>query len=203
MKVVNKSYINFDFKMRNFRLFVLYAVVLYSCQGQTEHYNKHRNKIEAKLEMPIYYCKIKSNEFFASYRGADFVNGDDIAHQLSNFVADTLGKHLKSEYKKKKYKKIDFKNTKIETLKYHPDSVYYTVKMPLLKVSACDAFTCVDHRGSWVALVDKTDSDLKEFIEKIKVNPNHKEEIKLFVTDFGLYEYWVQFRHPVIQENCK
>lgn len=188
--------------MKNFKLLVFYGLVLCSCQGQTESI-KHEVVNKIKSEKPIYFCKIKSNLFFASYRGADFVNGDDIAHQLSNFVADTLGKHLKSEYNKKQYKKIDFKNTVIETLKYHPDSVYYTIKMPLLNVSVCEAYTCIDHRGSWISLVKKTDSDLKEFIEKISVNANHKEEIKLFITEFGLYEYWVQFRHPILQENCK
>jgi hypothetical protein len=188
--------------MKTFRLLIIYGLVLTACQGQTDSISQ-KKKIEAIPEKPIYFCKIKSNEFFASYRGADFVNGDDIAHQLSNFVADTLGKHLKIEYNKKQFKKVDFPNTKIETLKYHPDSVYYTIKMPLLKVSACEAFTCIDHRGSWISLVKKTDSDLKDFIEKISVNPNHKDEIKLFITEFGLYEYWVQFRHPKIQGDCK
>jgi hypothetical protein len=75
--------------------------------------------------------------------------------------------------------------------------------MPLLSVDACDAFTCIDHRGSWISLIKKTDADLNEFIAKISVNPNHKEEVKLFTTEFGLYEYWVQFRHPILQENCK
>jgi hypothetical protein len=75
--------------------------------------------------------------------------------------------------------------------------------MPLKNVSACEAFTCIDHRGSWISLVRKTDSDLKEFVSKISVEPNHKEEIKLFTTDFGLYEYWVQYRHPILQKDCK
>jgi hypothetical protein len=188
--------------MKNIKLLIFSGLVLSSCQGQTDSI-KHQKKIEAKTEKPIYCCKIKSNEFFASYKGADFVDGDDIAHQLSNFVADTLGKHLKIEYKNGRFKKIDFNKTIIKTEKYHPDSVYYTIKMPLKRVLACDAYTCIDHRGSWISLVRKTDSDLKDFVEKISIAPNHKEEIKLFKTDFGLYEYWVQFRHPALQKDCK
>jgi hypothetical protein len=188
--------------MNNLKHIFFFGLLIYSCQGQTKSKPSVKDTI-IKPKKSIYQCEISQNEFFASYKGADFVNGDDIAHQLSNFVADTLGKHLKSEYKKGNYKKVDLKETEILTLKYHPDSVYYTIKMPLKNVSACEAFTCIDHRGSWISLVKKTDSDLKEFVSKISVEPNHKEEIKLFTTDFGLYEYWVQFRHPILQKDCK
>jgi hypothetical protein len=182
--------------------FLIFITLISSCSESQNRTELSHFKLQNKTEH-IYHSRISSNEFFASYKGADFVDGDDIAHQLSNFVADSLGKHLKSEFKKGKYKKVDFKNTIIETYKYHPDSVYYSVKMPLLRVDACEAFTCVDHRGSWISLIKKTDADLNEFIAKISVNPNHKEEVKLFTTEFGLYEYWVQFRHPILQENCK
>lgn len=187
--------------MKKIIIIAFFGLLLCSCQGQTESPKHMTERIIEPLE-PLYYSKITANEFFASYKGADFVNGDDIAHQLSNFVADSLGKLLKSEYKKGNYKKVDFEKTKIETLKYHEDSVYYTIKMPLKSVSKCEAYTCIDHRGSWISLIRKTDSDLKEFISKISVAKNHKEEIKLFKTDFGLYEYWVQYRHPVLQEDC-
>jgi hypothetical protein len=188
--------------MYNLKHLFFFSLLIYSCQGLTKSKPLVKHKI-VKPKKSIYYCKIRPNEFFASYKGADFVNGDDIAHQLSNFVADTLGKHLKSEFINGQFKKVDFNNTIIETFKFHPDSVYYTIKMPLINVSKCDAFTCIDHRGSWISLVKKTDSDLKEFVSKISSNPNHQEEIKLFTTEFGLYEYWVQFRHPIIQEDCK
>lgn len=150
-----------------------------------------------------YYVKITSKNFYASYKGPDFVNGDDIAHQLSNFVADTLGKYLKSEFKKGKFKKLDFEKTIINTVKNHPDSVFYNLNMPFQNVSSCDAYTCIDHRGSWVNNKRKTDNDLKEFVLSIQTSPNQKEEIKLFQTDIGLYEYWVQFRCTELQGNCK
>jgi hypothetical protein len=168
--------------------------------------NKTKKNIKISSPKPIqsiYQIKISSNEFVASYTGPDFANGEDIAHQLSNFVADTLGKYLKAEYKKGAYKKIDFEKTKIQTLKNHPDSVYFTIQMPLLNASNCEAFTCVDHRGSWVHNTKKTDNDLKDFLASIRKVENHKEEIKLFQTTSGYYEYWVQFRHPIIQETCK
>jgi hypothetical protein len=183
-------------------IFLTLFTLICSCSESQNRTELSHIKLQNITE-PIYHSKISSNEFFASYKGPDFINGADIGHQLSNFVADTLGKHLKSEYKKGNYKKVDLKETEILTLKYHPDSVYYTIKMPLKNVSACEAFTCIDHRGSWISLVKKTDSDLKEFVSKISVEPNHKEEIKLFTTDFGLYEYWVQFRHPILQKDCK
>lgn len=187
--------------MRNISVVLFCGLLFYGCHSQTKSLKQTKESSTIK-DKSLYYSKITSTEFFASYKGADFIDGEDIAHQLSNFVADTLGKYLKIEYKKGNYKKVDFDSTRITTYKYHPDSVYYTIKMPLKRVSPCDAYTCVDHRGSWISLVRKTDSDLKEFISKISVNENHKEEIKLFTTDFGLYEYWVQFRHPIIQEDC-
>lgn len=161
-------------------------------------------KKETIQEQPsIYKVKITQKDFYASYTGPDFLNGEDIAHQLSNFVADTLGKYLKAEFKKGNFKKIDLEKTKIETNKNHPDSVYYTIYMPLSSVTKCEAFTCIDHRGSWVRNIKKTDNDLHEFITSISKSTNHKEEIKLFQTSSGYYEYWVQFRHPILQENCK
>lgn len=170
--------------------------------------NKPKQKKIIKTEkiaraQPIYSVKITSKNFYASYKGPDFVNGDDIAHQLSNFVADTLGKYLKSEFRDGKFKKLDFDKTIIKTLKNHPDTVFYTVNMPFQNVSSCEAYTCIDHRGSWVNNKRKTDNDLKEFILSIQTSPNHKEEIKLFQTNSGLYEYWVQFRSTDLQKKCK
>ena len=184
-------------------LYLLTLVTFISSCSRNVSKKPDKQEFLKKKTIQLYTAKITQKEFFASYKGADFVDGDDIAHQLSNFVADTLGKHLKMEYKNGRFKKIDFNKTIIKTEKYHPDSVYYTIKMPFLSVTECEAFTCIDHRGSWISLVRKTDSDLKDFVEKISIEPNHKEEIKLFKTDFGLYEYWVQFRHPVLQKDCK
>jgi hypothetical protein len=188
--------------MKKYRIFALFGLLICSCKGQTQPIELNTTP-KRVFEKSIYYSSITSDKFFASYRGADFVNRVDVAHRLSNYVADTLGKYLKMEYKLGNYKKIDFESTKIETNKYHPDSVFYTIEMPLISVSKCDAFTCIDHRGSWASRIKKTDSDLQEFITKISIHPSHKAEVKLFRTEFGLYEYWVQFRHPEIQSNCK
>jgi len=189
--------------MRNVFILCFLVFLFYACHGQTKSQQKIAKKNKLVLNTSLYHCKVTSSEFFASYKGPDFINGEDIGHQLSNFVADSLGKYLKSEFRKGEYKKVDLNETEIRTLKYHPDSVYYTIKMPLKTVSACEAFTCIDHRGSWISLVRKTDSDLKDFVSKISIEPNHQEEIKLFTTDFGLYEYWIQFRHPILQKGCK
>ncbi len=190
-------------KMRNIFIFTFFGFLVYACHSQKKSKQKINKGYSITFDEPLYNCKITPNEFVASYKGADFINGADIAHQLSNFVADTLGKHLKSEFKKGLYRKVDFDKTEIQTLKFHPDSVYYTIKMPLKNVSVCDAYTCIDHRGSWISLVEKTDSDLNEFLSKISVEPNHKEEVKLFTTEFGLYEYWIQYRHPILQKDCR
>ncbi len=176
--------------------------VIASCANKPKQ-KKIIKTVKIERLQPIYNVKITSKNFYASYKGPDFVNGNDIAHQLSNFVADTLGKYLKAEYRKGQFKKIDFDKTIIKTLKNHPDSVFYTINMPFKNVSSCEAYTCIDHRGSWVNNKRKTDNDLKEFVLSIQTSPNHKEEIKLFKTNSGLYEYWVQFRSTDLQKKCK
>lgn len=193
------NYKNFS---RNLFVASLAIVLFLSCTQVPKQY-KSKSTVAPKEEQSIYKVKITKKDFFATYTGPDFLNGEDIAHQLSNFVADTLGKYLKAAFKKGNFKKIDFEKTKIETNKNHPDSVYYTIYMPFSSVTKCEAFTCIDHRGSWVRNTKKTDNDLHEFVTSISKSTNHKEEIKLFQTTTGYYEYWVQFRHPILQESCK
>ena len=80
---------------------LIFTCIIIGCTEKPKT-QKQNTKTQFKTEEPVYKVKISSKQFFASYKGPDFVNGDDIAHQLSNFVADTLGKFLKAEYSKGK-----------------------------------------------------------------------------------------------------
>jgi len=154
-------------------------------------------------------CKIENNKLLASYEGPEFQNDRDTAHLLSNLVANELGNHLKKEFSKKNYLKVDLKNTKIQTkgnpqFRYPSEEIVkYTIEMPLLKVkNACDAFTGIEHRGTWAR--NDIETGFPEWIQKLKSQIAVGEiESEFFKTPEGFKEYWVLFKHRGYQGNCK
>ncbi len=154
-------------------------------------------------------CKIQDDKLLASYEGPEFLNDRDTAHLLSNLVAHELGAHLKKEFNKKNYLKVDFKNTKIQTkgnpqFRYPSEEIVkYTIEMPLLKVkNSCDAFTGIEHRGTWAR--NDIESGFQEWILKLKSQiAIGVVESDFFKTPEGFKEYWVQFKHKGYQGNCK
>jgi hypothetical protein len=154
-------------------------------------------------------CKIENDKLLASYEGPEFLNDRDTAHLLSNLVASELGAYLKKEFNKKNYLKVDFKNTKIQTkgnpqFRYPSEEIVtYSIEMPLLKVkNACDAFTGIEHRGTWAR--NDIESGFQEWILKLKSQIAVGDfESQLFKTPEGFKEYWVQFKHRAYQGNCR
>ena len=154
-------------------------------------------------------CKIQNDKLLASYEGPEFLNDRDTAHLLSNLVAHELGAHLKKEFNKKNYLKVDFKNTKIQTkgnpqFRYPSEEIVkYTIEMPLLKVkNSCDAFTGIEHRGTWAR--NDIESGFQEWILKLKSQiAIGVVESEFFKTPEGFKEYWVLFKHKGYQGNCK
>ncbi len=160
----------------------------------------HPEKSEFEKE-EIYKVSIVKDTFYAAYNGPDFYAGEDIAHQLSNYVADTLGKYLKAQYKSGKFTKVDLKNSQIAIISTGKDSSNFTMKMPLIKVSKTDATTCIDHRGSWVNNIQQVEFDLREFLSALKAKGFYDIEKKRFETESGYYEYWIQYKHPALQSE--
>ena len=157
-------------------------------------------KSELKKE-EIYKVSIVKDTFCAAYSGPDFYAGEDIAHQLSNCVADTLGKFLKAQYKSGKFTKVDLKNSQISIIPTGQDSSKFTIEMPLCKVSKTEATTCIDHRGSWVNNVQQVEFNLREFLSALKAKGFFDIEKKRFETERGYYEYWIQYKHPALQSE--
>ena len=56
-----------------------------------------------------------NDECRGKYEGAEFINGSDIAHQLSNKMSEAVGNKLKKLFNKGEYSKVDF--DKIEKYK--------------------------------------------------------------------------------------
>ena len=192
------SYVNFSFLM----LLLFSNCTLTTTKKETIEVRKTNYKTKVS-------CKIENDKLLASYEGPEFLNDRDTAHLLSNLVASELGAHLKKEFNKKNYLKVDFKNTKIQTkgnpqFRYPSEEIVtYSIEMPLLKVkNACDAFTGIEHRGTWVR--NDIESGFQDWILKLKSQIAVGDiESQLFKTPEGFKEYWVQFKHKSFQGNCK
>lgn len=194
-------------RLTNF-YFILLALIISSACGDTTPPSSQQKVVHKKHQTKV-SINITETELSASYYGPEFLDGIDTAHRLSNLVATELGKHLKSEFTKGNYLKVDFKNTIIKTegnpVFVYPSENYvnYQIKMPFIKVkNSCDAFTGVEHRGTWAK--NDIQSEFPYWINNLKAqiavgNP----EYMFFQTPEGFMEYWVQFRHKNFQGNCK
>lgn len=193
--------------MNHFNFYLLLLLLFTNCSLSTAKKEKIEHK--EKVVKSKVYCIIENDKLLASFEGPEFLNNRDTAHLLSNLVANELGSHLKKEFNKKNYLVVDFKNTKIQT-KGNPqfrypsvEIVLYTIEMPLLKVrNPCDAFTGIEHRGTWAR--NDIETGFPEWIQKLKSQITVGEiNSQLFTTPEGFKEYWVQFKHKGFQSNCK
>ena len=194
-------------RLRNY-YFIFLALIISSACGDATPPSLPQKVTQRKHQTKV-SIKISETELTASYYGPEFLDGIDTAHRLSNLVATKLGKHLKSEFSKGNYLKVDFKNTIIKTegkpVFVYPSENYvnYQIKMPFIKVkNSCDAFTGVEHRGTWAK--NDIETEFPYWINNLKAqiavgNP----EYMLFQTPEGFKEYWVQFRHKNFQGKCK
>ncbi|WP_179005907.1 hypothetical protein [Winogradskyella forsetii] len=137
-----------------------------------------------------------------TYRGAEFTNGDDIAHQFSNKMAAAVGDQLKTLYKSGAYSKVDFSNLKMSTEGMGSGEVTYTLYIPFITVNQkCKAFTSFDHVGGWnhAPALSQRKAQLKDVVVQ-----GHQLDISdLKTTKEGLQEYWIQWKHQVVQAECQ
>ncbi|MEW7278233.1 hypothetical protein ABW636_06530 [Aquimarina sp. 2201CG1-2-11] len=136
------------------------------------------------------------------YKGAEFVNGSDIAHQFSNKMSSAVGDKLKELFNKGKYSKVDFDNIIMTTRGMGSGNVIYYLKIPFIRVNTkCDAYTSFDHVGGWnhPPALEARKRQLKRTLMS-----NHKLYISdLKTTPEGLQEYWIQWKNKITQSMCK
>lgn len=137
-----------------------------------------------------------------TYKGPEFINGSDIAHQFSNKISHDIGDKLKELYDKEKYSKVDFPNIIMSTKGMGTGTVVYELIIPFVSVGEkCDAFTSFDHVGGWnhkpalTARLKQLSSALLDG-EKLDVSD-------LKTTPEGLQEYWIQWKNKSKQFDCK
>ena len=137
-----------------------------------------------------------------TYSGKEFINGDDIAHQFSNQMATAVGDQLKAFYKSGDYSKVDFKNITMTTEGMGSGEVTYYLSIPFMAVTEkCEAFTAFDHVGGWAHAPAL--SQRKVQLKGLLLNGEHLNISQLKVTAEGLQEYWIQWKHKVIQATSE
>lgn len=186
----------------NFLFIAVLGIGLNSCQAKKNKQKSSQPKKEIKqVKYPNDSIRITKDTFFANYEGAEFNQDGDIAHQLSNRVADTLGKYLKAAFTKGDYLALDFDHTKITTegldLK---GSVNYCIQFPFLHTNKRDAFTGIEHCGSWD---NESDYSLYKKLQERLINLQKMSigsiKTKQFTTVEKFKEYWIQFKHKEYQ----
>ncbi|WP_299123591.1 DUF6624 domain-containing protein [uncultured Winogradskyella sp.] len=145
-------------------------------------------------------CTDKSCE--GTYEGKEFINGSDIAHQFSNTMSAKVGDQLKGLYNSGNYSKVDFENITMTTEGMGSGKVNYSLSIPFMAVNQkCEAYTAFDHVGGWnhaPAL-----SQRKEQLKDVLLSGQKLDISNLKTTSEGLQEYWIQWKHKVVQAECE
>ena len=162
---------------------------------------KKQKEEDERLACSPYEIYIDDSIAMACYSGPEFLNGEDIGHQLSNYVADSVGKYLKRSFDQNDYKRVVLDGIQIEVLVLSGDTVEYSIQIPLKKSNRCEATTCIDHRGSWVDNRRIADAHHKEFIQNLKKAGYQRIESSLYSSG-TLYEYWVVFTRASDVVEC-
>lgn len=113
-----------------------------------------------------------------------------------------VGNKLKELYTAGNYSKVDLENIKMTTTGMGTGYVVYELEIPIVSVQQkCEAYTSFDHVGGWnhsPQLVKRME-ELKKLLrkgEELNISKRHK-------TPEGLQEYWIQWKHALVQAECE
>ena len=139
---------------------------------------------------------------YGTYKGPEFINHSDIAHQFSNDMSGLVGDKLKELYNKGRYSQVDFDNIEMTTDGMGTGTVTYFLNIPFKPVEEkCDAFTSFDHVGGWnhyPALERR-----KEELSGALMNGESLFISDLKTTPEGLQEFWIQWKNKLTQADCQ
>jgi len=190
-------------------LFIVVGVTLFNLNCSTSNQKKKpsNNTATQIVETTPTYDSIQISDkgLTGYYKGPEYNEEGDIAHQFSNKVAARVGIYLKERYLKKVYLKVDLEGVNIKTEGLdQEDSVYYAIQMPFKRVAKCEAFTGIEHCGSWNyqprIILNKRFEDLRDRLEKNWSIGNSAHQF--YTTEEGFQEYWIQFKHKDYQTDC-
>ena len=191
--------------MKIIYLLITFIVMTSIISCDSKNVKKEGKLVSKGIIKPVLTISLTNKGFSGKYFGAEFDSKGDVAHQFSNKVTDIIGKHLKKCYEKGEYLKVDFKNTKITTTGLDlKGKVEFVIEMPFLKVGKCEAFTGIEHVGTWVNQNnEKLDARLNEKLQNLKTLSVGEADKAYFHTEQGYKEYWIQFKHKNYQSICK
>ena len=163
--------------------------------------SKSRSDVKTVIAK-TYHIQCNDKGCFGKYEGLEFINGADIAHQLSNKMSNAVGDELKKQYQLNNYKKVDLASIKMSTIGMGTGIVTYTLSIPFIAVnSKCEAYTSFDHVGGW-----NHKPDLEKRKRELKSVSAYKQALNisdLKTTQEGLQEYWIQWKNKRIQSDCE
>jgi len=136
-----------------------------------------------------------------TYRGPEFIDGSDVAHQFSNEMARVVGDKLKELYKAGLYSRVDFSGIRMSTEGMGSGKVSYRLSIPFSRVDEkCLAYTSFDHVGGWnhAPALAARKNQLKSAL--LKGDSLYISDLK--TTPEGLQEYWIQWKNKTIQAAC-
>ena len=191
--------------MKIIYLLITFIVMTSIISCDSKNVKKEGKLVSKGIIKPVLTISLTNKGFSGKYVGAEFDSKGDVAHQFSNKVTDIIGKQLKESYEKGEYLQVDFKNTKITTTGLDlKGKVEFVIEMPFLKVDKCEAFTGIEHCGTWVNQnKEKLDARLNEKLQNLKTLSVGEADKAYFHTEQGYKEYWIQFKHKNHQSICK
>ncbi len=137
-----------------------------------------------------------------TYKGPEFLNGSDIAHQFSNKMSHAVGNKLKELYNSKKYNKVNFSEIDMTTKGMGSGHVIYHLSIPFIAVQEkCNAYTSFDHVGGWNHTPALSERKLQ--LKKVLMEGHELNISDLKTTREGLQEYWIQWKNKNTQSDCK
>lgn len=161
--------------------------------------NKHKLSTHPNPETTI---ECTDDACFGTYKGSEFNNGSDIAHQFSNRMSTRVGGQLKALYKAEKYSKVNFSEITMYTKGMGSGEVIFKLSVPFTRVNhKCDAYTSFDHVGGWnhTPALKRRKQELTSAV--LKNQELYISDLK--TTPEGLEEYWIQWRHKIVQAECE
>lgn len=183
-----------NFQMRIFIILTILVSLLQGC------INPKKDLASDLLQENKVTCTKKSCQ--GTYKGPEFINGSDIAHQFSNTMSAKVGDQLKALYESGNYSKVDFSKIEMTTEGMGSGTVTYYLSIPFISVEEkCEAYTSFDHVGGWnhTPALQERKNQLKNALMK-----GHQLNISdLKTTKEGLQEYWIQWKHKVVQAECE
>lgn len=180
--------------IRHIAIFLFLNLFLSNCNN-SEKRNAYKSSQQPKIKCSANGCQ-------GAYKGPEFINGSDIAHQFSNKMSKAVGDELKKLYLSKDYRKVDFSNIKMTTEGMGSGHVIYNLDIPFMAVNdKCDAYTSFDHVGGWDHIPALAERKMQ--LDHVLLDGQELDISNLKITPEGLQEYWIQWKHKITQIDCK